>query len=90
MPTTKFRPTALLPTIRSRTVPLRVPPVSADRVMKYLVDELRAGRLDLADLGDELGGWETSRLAELWEQLLSESRGRPSPYGGECTGHYPG
>ncbi len=43
-----------------------------------LVDELRAGRLDVADLGDELGGWETSRLAEFWEQLLSESRGRPS------------
>lgn len=43
-----------------------------------LVAELRAGRLDLADVGGELGGWEASRLAELWEELLAESRERPS------------
>ena len=39
---TSSRPTALLPTIRSRTVPLRVPPVPAERVARYLIDELGA------------------------------------------------
>lgn len=40
-----------------------------------LVDELRAGRLDLAAIGGELGRGEVSRLALLWEQLV----GSPDP-----------
>ncbi len=44
-----------------------------------LVTQLRAGRLDLADVHGEIGGWEASKLAELWEQLLLEEGSRPSP-----------
>jgi HEAT repeat protein len=47
--------------------------------LRTLVKELRAGRLDLEDLGDEVGGWEASRLADLWEQLLSGESSSPSP-----------
>jgi len=43
-----------------------------------LVDELRAGRIDLENLGDEIGKWEASRLAELWEQLIRREGERPS------------
>ncbi len=43
-----------------------------------LVNQLRAGRLDLAELSGELGNWEAARLAQLWEQLLREERDRPS------------
>jgi hypothetical protein len=43
-----------------------------------LVTQLRAGRLDLADVHGEIGGWEASKLAELWEQLLLEEGSRPS------------
>jgi len=43
-----------------------------------LVAQLRAGRLDLADVHGEIGGWEAARLAELWEQLLLEEGSRPS------------
>jgi hypothetical protein len=43
-----------------------------------LVGELRAGRLDLDAVGDEIGNWGASRLAELWEQLLAEEGARPS------------
>ncbi len=46
--------------------------------LRTLVDELRAGRINLADIGGEIGRWEASRLAELWEQLLRKERGRPS------------
>jgi HEAT repeat protein len=46
--------------------------------MRTLVSELRAGRLDLADLGEEVGSWEAARLAELWEQLLRKEQERPS------------
>ena len=37
---TSGRPDALLPTIRSRTVPLRVAPLSTDRVAAYLAEHL--------------------------------------------------
>ena len=43
-----------------------------------LVDQLRAGSLDLADIAGEIGGWEATRLAELWEQMLGRESGRPS------------
>jgi len=43
-----------------------------------LVTQLRAGRLDLADVHGEIGSWEASKLAELWEQLLLEEGSRPS------------
>ena len=43
-----------------------------------LVTQLRAGRLDLADVHGEIGGWEASKLAELWEQLLRDEGSRPS------------
>jgi HEAT repeat protein len=43
-----------------------------------LVAQLRSGRLDLADVQGVIGNWEASRLAVLWEQLLSEEGGRPS------------
>ena len=36
-----------------------------------LVEELREGRLDLRDVGDALGGFEVTRLAELWRELLA-------------------
>ena len=44
-----------------------------------LVSQLRAGRLDLAAVGQGLGTWEASRLAALWEPLLRGEGGRPSP-----------
>jgi HEAT repeat protein len=41
-----------------------------------LVDELRAGRLDLRDVGDALGDVEVERLAALWRELLAGDAGR--------------
>ncbi|MDH3211124.1 MAG: cyclic nucleotide-binding domain-containing protein [Myxococcales bacterium] len=46
--------------------------------LRTLIDELRAGRLDLAEVGAEIGSWEASRLAELWEELLADAGARPS------------
>jgi HEAT repeat protein len=46
--------------------------------MKTLVHELRAGRLDLDDLGDEVGQWEGNQLADLWERLIARETGTPS------------
>jgi CRP-like cAMP-binding protein len=46
--------------------------------IRTLVDELRAGRIDLEGLGDEIGKWEASRLADLWEQLIRREGERPS------------
>jgi hypothetical protein len=43
-----------------------------------LVEQLRAGRLDLTAMG-RLGAWEASRLAELWELLLRTEGERPFP-----------
>jgi hypothetical protein len=36
-----------------------------------LVEQLRAGRLDLRDVGDALGGFEVAQLADLWRELLA-------------------
>jgi HEAT repeat protein len=47
--------------------------------LQTLVKELRAGRLDLDDLGEEVGRWEAHRLAGLWEQLLRDESANPSP-----------
>jgi len=47
--------------------------------LQTLVKELRAGRLDLGDLGNEVGRWEVHRLADLWEQLLRDESADPSP-----------
>ncbi len=44
-----------------------------------LVEQLRAGRLDLASVGGGLGAWEASRLAALWEPLVRGAGERPSP-----------
>ncbi len=46
--------------------------------LSSLVAQLRAGRLDLADVHGAIGNWEASRLAVLWEQLLVEEGPRPS------------
>ncbi len=46
--------------------------------LRTLIDELRAGRIDLEILGDEIGKWEVSHLAELWEKLIRREGERPS------------
>jgi Cyclic nucleotide-binding domain/HEAT repeats len=46
--------------------------------LEALVEELRAGRLDLRDVGDALGGFEVQRLAELWRELLARPGSRGS------------
>jgi HEAT repeat protein len=46
--------------------------------LRTLVRQLRAGRLDLDDVGDAIGTWEVSRLAALWEVALRQEGRRPS------------
>jgi HEAT repeat protein len=46
--------------------------------LRTLVRGIRAGRLDLADLEEEIGSWEATRLAELFDQMLADERDRPS------------
>jgi HEAT repeat protein len=46
--------------------------------LRELVGQLRSGRLDLDDIGDEIGKWGATRLAELWEELLQNEGARPS------------
>jgi len=46
--------------------------------VETLVAELRAGRLDLADVGEELGEAEVARLGELWEALLPSTTEHPA------------
>lgn len=46
---------------------------------RALVEELRARRLDLGELGGELGRRELSELARIWGHLLREVTTRPSP-----------
>lgn len=46
--------------------------------VRTLVDQLVDGRLDLTDLGSQIGDFEASRLADLWEQLLNTEGERPS------------
>jgi hypothetical protein len=46
--------------------------------VETLVTELRAGRLDLSDVGEELGEAEVARLGELWEALLPSASEHPA------------
>lgn len=46
--------------------------------LRTLVGELRAGRLDLVEMGNEVGAAEVARLGELWEQQIAEESERPS------------
>ncbi len=46
--------------------------------LQALVTELKAGRLDLDEVGDEIGRWEVQRLATLWGSFLEEDPGTPS------------
>lgn len=46
--------------------------------LRTLVQGIRAGRLDLADLDRELGDWEVTRIAEVFSELLRTETGRPS------------
>jgi len=46
--------------------------------LRALVREMRAGRLDLDQVGDELGAFEAGRLAELWEEMVRAEGSRPS------------
>ncbi|MDJ0851360.1 MAG: cyclic nucleotide-binding domain-containing protein [Myxococcota bacterium] len=43
-----------------------------------LVGQLKAGRLDLGGEGENLGAWEASRLADLWEAALGAENPWPS------------
>ncbi len=36
---------------------------------------MRRGQLDIEEVSDELGRWEASRLADLWEALLADTEG---------------
>ncbi|MGE4607670.1 MAG: cyclic nucleotide-binding domain-containing protein [Myxococcota bacterium] len=47
--------------------------------LRTLIERLRTGRLDLSDLGEEIGNFEAARLADLWEQLLHDEGELPSP-----------
>ena len=46
--------------------------------LRTLLAGIRAGRLDLAEVDEEIGDWEATRLAELCEQMLAGEVGRPS------------
>ncbi len=46
--------------------------------LRTLVDELTEGRIDLESLGNEIGKWEASHLADLWEKLIRKEGERPS------------
>jgi HEAT repeat protein len=46
--------------------------------VRSLVSQLRTGRLDLSEIGNEIGNWEAARLAELWEEMLQREGARPS------------
>jgi HEAT repeat protein len=43
-----------------------------------LLEQLRAGKLDIGTEGEALGAWEAERLAELWEAALAEEHRWPS------------
>jgi HEAT repeat protein len=46
--------------------------------LQTLVTGIRAGRLDLSEIGDEIGGFEATRLADLCNQMLAVEQGLPS------------
>jgi HEAT repeat protein len=43
-----------------------------------LVSEIRAGRIDVAEIESEIGDWETAQLAELCRQMLRDAVGQAS------------
>ncbi|MBW2267239.1 MAG: cyclic nucleotide-binding domain-containing protein [Deltaproteobacteria bacterium] len=43
-----------------------------------LLSQLRAGRLDLSDVNDAIGSWESVRITDLWEDALRGDDGRPT------------
>ncbi|MBI3929849.1 MAG: HEAT repeat domain-containing protein [Armatimonadetes bacterium] len=45
--------------------------------LKTLVVELRAGRLDLSEVGSDFGALEMARLSNLWESILKEEADDP-------------
>ena len=48
------------------------------RYLGTLAQGLREGRLDLRELGGEIGNWEASRLAKLWYALLKADAEHPT------------
>jgi DNA polymerase-3 subunit delta' len=66
-------PELLLPTIRSRTVSLRIPPISEDEVNRYLTDELNAPAADARNVARRSEGV-VGRAKYLLESDTSESQ----------------
>jgi DNA polymerase III subunit delta' len=77
---TSSEPGALLPTIRSRVVSVRVAPLSDDEVRAFLADPVVASYLDLGSAKTEevvrLAGGAPGRLIgrEVWEAALNQAR----------------
>lgn len=78
---TSSEPGALLPTIRSRVVSVRVPPLSDDEVRAFLADPIVANQLDLGSEARTnelvgLAGGAPGRLIgrEAWEAALAQAR----------------
>jgi DNA polymerase-3 subunit delta' len=78
---TSSEPGALLPTIRSRVVSIRVPRVSDDDVRAFLADSAVANQLDLGGAGStdelvKLAGGAPGRLIgrEAWQTALGHAR----------------
>lgn len=46
--------------------------------LRTLAEGLREGRIDLAELSGDIGNWEASRLAQLWNTLLASDADAPS------------
>ena len=46
--------------------------------LRTLIEGIRSGRLELADLDREIGDWEAARLAELCSEMLRTETQRPS------------
>lgn len=65
---------SLLPTIRSRTVSLRIPPVSEDEVTRYLTDELKVPAVDARYVARRSEG-AVGRARHLWESDTPDSEG---------------
>ena len=71
---TTNRPDSLLPTIRSRTVSLRIPPVPEDDITRYLTDELKASAVEARFVARRAEG-AVGRARYLWESETSTSKG---------------
>ncbi len=48
------------------------------KYLNTLAEGLHGGRLDLAEVGGEIGNWEAARLAQLWNALLESDAAHPS------------